>query len=347
MPTREENILALARAKGVEPHEITACVLDRPRHARDHRRRAQGRRAVRLITDGDIAGVIATTDPTTGVDIYMGQGGAPEGVLAAAALRCVGGQMQTRLVFKKDDERARAARLGITDFNRKYSLLDLASGDVRVCGHGRDGRLDAAGRAFQRRISSRPKAFSCAPARAPCAGSRRGISAGRTNIDALTQCGVRVARSFSGRRWTLREPDEAAVRDLARGANISHTLARLLAARGVPLGDVADLLEPTLKRLLPEPLLLKDMDKAVARVKAAVEAGEKIAVFGDYDVDGSSSSALLNDFLAALGRRPRIYIPDRLTEGYGPSPRAMLQLHDEGASLVITVDCGAGGDERA
>jgi fructose-1,6-bisphosphatase II / sedoheptulose-1,7-bisphosphatase len=124
-----ENILALAKAKGVEPSEITACVLDRPRHAHiiEGVRKAGG--AVRLITDGDIAGVIATTDPTTGVDIYMGQGGAPEGVLAAAALRCVGGQMQTRLVFKKDDERARAARLGITNLDRKYSLMDLASGD--------------------------------------------------------------------------------------------------------------------------------------------------------------------------------------------------------------------------
>ena len=83
-----------------------------------------------LITDGDVAGVIATSDPATGIDIYIGQGGAPEGVLAAAALRCVGGQIQARLVFRNDDERRRAAHLGITDFNRKYTLMDLASGDV-------------------------------------------------------------------------------------------------------------------------------------------------------------------------------------------------------------------------
>jgi fructose-1,6-bisphosphatase II / sedoheptulose-1,7-bisphosphatase len=85
---------------------------------------------VRLITDGDIAGVIATSDPATGIDIYVGQGGAPEGVLAAAALRCVGGQIQARLVFRNDEERARASRLGITDFQRKYTLAHLAGGDV-------------------------------------------------------------------------------------------------------------------------------------------------------------------------------------------------------------------------
>jgi len=125
-----ENILSLARAKGVTPGAITACVLDRPRHAGIIEKIRDAGAAVRLITDGDVAGVIATSDPATGIDIYLGQGGAPEGVLAAAALRCVGGQIQARLIFKKEDERARAARLGITDFNRKYSLMDLAAGDV-------------------------------------------------------------------------------------------------------------------------------------------------------------------------------------------------------------------------
>ena len=124
------NILALAKAKGVKPHEITALILDRPRHEKIISGVRSTGAAVQLITDGDVAGVIATSDPATGIDIYMGQGGAPEGVLAAAALRCVGGQIQTRLVFKKDDERRRAEKLGITDFNRKYSLMDLASGDV-------------------------------------------------------------------------------------------------------------------------------------------------------------------------------------------------------------------------
>lgn len=125
-----DNILSLAKAKGVKPREITALILDRPRHAGIIESVRKVGAAVRLITDGDVAGVIATSDPATGIDIYIGQGGAPEGVLAASALRCVGGQIQTRLVFRNDDERARASKLGITDFNKKYSLMDLASGDV-------------------------------------------------------------------------------------------------------------------------------------------------------------------------------------------------------------------------
>jgi fructose-1,6-bisphosphatase II / sedoheptulose-1,7-bisphosphatase len=131
-----DNILALARAKGVRPQEIKACILDRPRHADIIAKVREAGAAVALISDGDIAGVIHTSDPETGIDIYMGQGGAPEGVLAAAALRCVGGQIQGRLVFRNDDERGRAARIGIKDFNRKYGTLDLASGDVMFAATG-------------------------------------------------------------------------------------------------------------------------------------------------------------------------------------------------------------------
>jgi fructose-1,6-bisphosphatase II / sedoheptulose-1,7-bisphosphatase len=131
-----ENIRSLANAKGVPANEITALILDRPRHAAIIESVRKAGAAVRLITDGDVAGVIATTDPETGIDIYLGQGGAPEGVLAAAALRCVGGQMQTRLVFRKQDERDRAAKLGIRDFDRKYLLTDLVRGDVILAATG-------------------------------------------------------------------------------------------------------------------------------------------------------------------------------------------------------------------
>jgi fructose-1,6-bisphosphatase II / sedoheptulose-1,7-bisphosphatase len=126
----KDNILALAKAKGVRPKEITACIMDRPRHEKLIAAVREVGAAVRLITDGDVAGVIATSDPTTGIDIYIGTGGAPEGVLAAAALRCVGGQIQTRLVFRNDSERERAAKWGIKDLKKKYSLMDMASGDV-------------------------------------------------------------------------------------------------------------------------------------------------------------------------------------------------------------------------
>jgi fructose-1,6-bisphosphatase II / sedoheptulose-1,7-bisphosphatase len=124
------NVRALAKAKGVEPSEITVCVLDRPRHAEIIADlRAVGAR-VYLITDGDVAGVMNTADPETGVDLYVGSGGAPEGVLACAALKCVGGQFQGRLVFRNADERARAARVGITDFDKKYDLHEMVRADA-------------------------------------------------------------------------------------------------------------------------------------------------------------------------------------------------------------------------
>lgn len=127
--TPTENVCAVAAAKGVEPKDIIVCVLDRPRHAELIAELRGLGCGVVLIGDGDVAGVIATTDPETTIDMYMGQGGAPEGVLAAAALRCVGGQFNGRLVFRNEDEKRRAAKWGIEDLDRIYKLEDLAKGD--------------------------------------------------------------------------------------------------------------------------------------------------------------------------------------------------------------------------
>jgi single-stranded-DNA-specific exonuclease len=154
-------------------------------------------------------------------------------------------------------------------------------------------------------------------------------------------CAFGVAQSFSGRSWRFQEAEPGAAAALARDAGISQLLSDLLAARGVRAGEIADYLHPTLKRSLPEPLLLTDMHRAVERTRLAIDRGEAMAVFGDYDVDGSCSAALMCEFLSAIGRPPRIYIPDRATEGYGPNAAAMLKLKSEGVSLVITVDCGA------
>ena len=128
--TPTERVEAFAKAKGVAPSEITVLVLDRPRHEKMIAElRALGT-GIYLIPDGDVAGVISVTNPDTTIDMYMGSGGAPEGVLAAAALACVGGQFQGRLLFRNDDERARAAKWGVTDLNRIYELEDLVKGDA-------------------------------------------------------------------------------------------------------------------------------------------------------------------------------------------------------------------------
>ncbi|MCY7338741.1 MAG: class II fructose-bisphosphatase [Sphingomonas bacterium] len=137
-----DNVRSLAAAKGVGADEIIACVLDRPRHAALIAELRGLGCGIMLIPDGDVAGVIATTNPDTGIDIYLGSGGAPEGVLAAAALRCVGGQIQGRLVFRNDDERARARRGGIEDLARIYRLEDMARGDCIFAATGvTDGSL--------------------------------------------------------------------------------------------------------------------------------------------------------------------------------------------------------------
>jgi fructose-1,6-bisphosphatase II / sedoheptulose-1,7-bisphosphatase len=130
------NLKNLAKAKGAHVSDLVVCILDRPRHSELIAKVREAGARIMLISDGDVSGVIATSRPESGVDIYMGSGGAPEGVLAAAALRCIGGFMQGRLIFRNDDERGRAKRFGITDFNRKYNLLDLAKGDVMFAATG-------------------------------------------------------------------------------------------------------------------------------------------------------------------------------------------------------------------
>jgi fructose-1,6-bisphosphatase II / sedoheptulose-1,7-bisphosphatase len=145
-----ENLRNLAKAKKMDVADLVVCVLDRPRHNEVIAKVREAGARIMLIGDGDVSGVIATSRAGSGVDLYMGVGGAPEGVLAAAALRCIGGQFQGRLVFRTDDERSRAQRMGITDYDRKYTLHELASGDVMFAATGvTDGSMLKGVRRFQ------------------------------------------------------------------------------------------------------------------------------------------------------------------------------------------------------
>jgi single-stranded-DNA-specific exonuclease len=149
-----------------------------------------------------------------------------------------------------------------------------------------------------------------------------------------------VERSVSGRRWRERVADERALRSIAQKLALPEIVARLLAARGLDAETAPAFLEPRLRDALPDPGHLKDMEKAAARLADAVAAGERIAIFGDYDVDGATSAALLYRYLAKLGAAPIVYVPDRMKEGYGPNAPALLKLGEQGAKVVVTVDCG-------
>jgi single-stranded-DNA-specific exonuclease len=151
-----------------------------------------------------------------------------------------------------------------------------------------------------------------------------------------------VRRSAGGLAWThrLSERQDMAALAIAQGHGVSDIVARVLAGRGVTALDAARFLDPTIRDLLPDPASLTDMDKAAARLADAVRAQEKVAIFGDYDVDGAASSALLKRFLAHFDVPSEIYIPDRIFEGYGPNPDAMRELVSRGARLIVTVDCG-------
>ncbi len=159
-------------------------------------------------------------------------------------------------------------------------------------------------------------------------------------VPARRPCFLGVERSLAGKRWEERLSDPRAALALAQRCGLPEIVGRILAARGVALDEVERFLEPRLRHHMPDPSRLNDMDAAVARLVAALRAGEGVAIFGDYDVDGATSAALLARFLRAAGHEPRVYVPDRLLEGYGPNEAALLRLRDEGVALAITVDCG-------
>ena len=174
-----DNIRALAQAKGVPVSEIAACVLDRPRHAKLIEEIRNTGAAIRMIGDGDVAGIIDVTEPErTGIDIYLGIGGAPEGVLAAAALRCTGGQMQGRLVISSDEQRDRARRMGVSDVNHKFDMSELASGDVLFAATGvTDGNLLSGVHFGQRAITTHTIVMRSS------SGTVRWIRAHHQNVD--------------------------------------------------------------------------------------------------------------------------------------------------------------------
>lgn len=156
----------------------------------------------------------------------------------------------------------------------------------------------------------------------------------------LSDCFLGVTRSLSGRRWVARACDDRTAVALSQRLGLPEVLGRVLASRGVGLDGADKYLSPRLRDLLPDPSQLKDMDRAAERLASAVRAGEGIAILGDYDVDGATSAALLVRFLRAVGAKARVYVPDRIKEGYGPNAGAVRLLAAEGARVIVTVDCG-------
>ncbi len=149
-----------------------------------------------------------------------------------------------------------------------------------------------------------------------------------------------IRKSVLGKRWAFSQVDERLSQGISQSFGLPEIIGRLLTARGVRFDEVEEFLNPAIRTQLPDPFTLKDMDKAAARIADVIIKGQKVAVFGDYDVDGATSAALLKRFFKALGSDLRVYIPDRIQEGYGPNIPALLKLKDEGMDVVIAVDCG-------
>lgn len=168
----------------------------------------------------------------------------------------------------------------------------------------------------------------------------RQLYGNRMSAETPSRTFLGVERSATGRAWASRLADERMALAIAQREGLPEIVARVLAGRGIAPEECAAYLAPSLKTLMPDPSTLADMDKAAKRVAEGIVKGEKIAVFGDYDVDGATSSALLHRFFKAVGNELRVHIPDRIREGYGPNAPALKRLKDEGIDLVVTVDCG-------
>lgn len=151
---------------------------------------------------------------------------------------------------------------------------------------------------------------------------------------------LNVTRSAKGQRWQARLPDQRLAEAMAQQHDLPDILCRVLAGRGVASEDAEVFLNPTLRTLMPQPSAMRDMEKGAQRLAAAIATGEKIGIISDYDVDGVSSAALMLRFLLAVGSDAHVYLPDRITEGYGPSAKAVQALKDEGTQLLLTLDCG-------
>lgn len=161
----------------------------------------------------------------------------------------------------------------------------------------------------------------------------------------MTMAYLNVEKSLTGKKWILKADDPRLTQGLAQRLELPEIVARLLSIRGIDTETAQDFLNPTLKNSLPDPSHLLDMDRGIERVAQALTTGEILAIFGDYDVDGATSSALLHRYFSALGVTPLVHIPDRIQEGYGPNIQAFDKLKNEGATLIITVDCGTNAFE--
>ena len=332
------NLRNLAQAKKCDVSDLVACILDRDRHKELIAKTREAGARIMLISDGDVAGVIATTMPESAIDIYLGSGGAPEGVLAAAALRCVGGQMQGRLMYENDEQIERRA---VDGPRRSEACVHL--------------RGDGQGRRDVRRDRRHDRARCCAA----CAihgqgaithsvvmrsrsGTVRYVEAhhnfstkylGRLGGTRLMEAGARRRRAA----WLAGAGCGASARTASGSASPSAWACRRSSAgcwRRAASGSrrAGDFLDPTLRALLPDPSLLIDMDAAADRLAGAAVRGETVGVFGDYDVDGACSAALMVTLLRDLGCTVHTHVPDRMTEGYGPNPAALRRLAERGAT---------------